>query len=80
MKKSKRIEENFISKNPDMLPVILTCPHNGEFVPVGVPIRKKSKSPSKCQTNFRITGDLHTQHLRMKLRTIFTDCAKKMCM
>jgi hypothetical protein len=77
MKKSKRIEENFISKNPDMLPVILTCPHNGEFVPVGVPIRKKSKSPSKCQTNFRITGDLLTTALTNEIAdNIYGLCQK----
>ena len=77
MRNSKRVEENFISEHPDMLPVILTCPHNGDFIPVGVPIRKKSKSPSKCQANFSIIGDLHTTALTNEIAdNIYGLCRK----
>ena len=47
MRKSKRSEENNISEHPDMLPVILTCPHNGDFIPVDVPKRENPDSSER---------------------------------
>jgi hypothetical protein len=46
-----------------MLPVILTCPHDGDFIPRGVNERNPSNFPSKCQSNFHLLGDLHTTRL-----------------
>jgi hypothetical protein len=59
LKKSTHIEENNIRKNPDMLPVILTCPHDGDFVPVDVPERE---DPG-CSERFTLIGDAHTTKL-----------------
>src|SRR5215204_5120592 len=74
---SEHIEENNFIDNPDMLPVILTCPHDGDFVPSGVDIREISKSPSKCATNFVLTGDDHTTALTNEIAdNIFGLCQK----
>jgi len=59
LKKSTHIEENNISENPDILPVILTCPHDGDFVPADVPERE---DPG-CSERFTIIGDAHTTQL-----------------
>src|SRR5215218_2690751 len=42
-----------------MLPVILTCPHDGDFVPVDVPERE---DPG-CSERFTLIGDAHTTKL-----------------
>ena len=59
MIKSKRSEENNISEDSDMLPVILTCPHDGDFIPADVPERE---DPG-CSELFSLKGDLHTTEL-----------------
>jgi hypothetical protein len=63
MIRSKTIEEKYPTENLDMLPVILTCPHDGDFIPRGVNERNPSKFPTKCQRNFQLLGDLHTTRL-----------------
>jgi hypothetical protein len=73
MKRSKRIEENNISENPDMLPIILTCPHDGDFIPAGVPERK---DPG-CNERFSLKGDLHTTELTNEIAdNIYRLCKK----
>jgi N-formylglutamate amidohydrolase len=73
MIKSTHIEENNISENPDMLPVILTCPHNGDFVPAGVPERE---DPG-CKERFSLKGDAHTTTLTNEIAdNIYRLCKK----
>lgn len=60
---SNTVEEKYTSESFDMLPVILTCPHDGDFIPRGVNERNPCNLPSKCQRNFQLLGDLHTTRL-----------------
>ena len=78
MKNSTNIEKKNISQKSEMLPVILTCPHDGKFGPSDIPKRKKSNSPRQCRKNFRTKGDSQTRELTTELRIIFTNFAKNM--
>jgi hypothetical protein len=74
MEESTHIEENNISENPsDMLPVILTCPHDGDFVPADVPERE---DPG-CNERFTLIGDAHTTKLTNEIAdNIYRLCKK----
>jgi N-formylglutamate amidohydrolase len=75
MKKSKSIEDNYISMDRDFLPLILTCPHDGKFEPVGVGEREESNSPSGCK--FQDKSDFHTTELTNEIADyIHGICAK----
>ena len=73
MIKSKRSKENNISEDPDTLPVILTCPHDGDFIPADVPERE---NPG-CIERFSLKGDLHTTELTNEIAdNIYSLCKK----
>jgi len=60
-----------------MLPVILTCPHDGKFGPSDIPKRKKSNSPRQCRKNFRTKGDSQTRELTTEIAyNIYKFCKK----
>jgi hypothetical protein len=73
MRKSTHIKENNISKNPDMLPIILTCPHDGDFIPAGVPERE---DPG-CNERFNLIGDAHTTKLTNEIADNIYGLCKK---
>ena len=51
-------ETNLVSRHRGTLPVILSCPHDGEDEPSGVPVREGS--PPGCPP-VKISRDLHTR-------------------
>lgn len=71
MEKATHIEVNNINENPDMLPIILTCPHDGDFIPADVPERQ---DPG-CSERFTRIGDAHTT----KLTNEIADNIYKLC-
>ena len=73
MEKLTHIEENNMSAIPEMLPVILTCPHDGDFVPADVPERE---DPG-CRERFTLIGDAHTTKLTNEIAdNIYRLCKK----
>src|SRR5262249_13192330 len=52
-------ETNLVSPDRGTLPVILSCPHDGEEIPAGVPKRTRTGSPSGCPP-FKTNRDRHT--------------------
>jgi hypothetical protein len=73
MEKLTHIEENNFSAIPEMLPVILTCPHDGDFVPADVPERE---DPG-CRERFTLIGDAHTTKLTNEIAdNIYRLCKK----
>jgi hypothetical protein len=53
---------NLVSRHRGTLPVILSCPHEGEDEPLGVPVREGS--PPGCPP-ITINRDLHTREITM---------------
>jgi N-formylglutamate amidohydrolase len=55
-------ETNLVSRHQGTLPVILSCPHDGNESPSGVPERTGEGIPATCPP-FRTTSDLHTREI-----------------
>jgi N-formylglutamate amidohydrolase len=55
-------ETNVVSRHQGTLPVILSCPHDGNEIPSGVPKRTGEGIPATCPP-FRKASDLHTREI-----------------
>jgi N-formylglutamate amidohydrolase len=55
-------ETNLVSRHRGTLPVILSCPHDGEESPAGVPTRTPAGSPPGCPP-FKTNRDCHTREI-----------------
>ena len=51
-------EDHLVKRHRGTMPVILTCPHDGDQSPPGVRARTKEATPDECQ--FTIKSDLQT--------------------
>ena len=57
-------EVNLVSRHRGTLPVILSCPHNGDRKPKGVP--ERTGSAPGCPP-FTVNGDLHTREITTRV-------------
>ncbi|MFM2053565.1 MAG: hypothetical protein RL456_1602 [Pseudomonadota bacterium] len=55
-------EENHVKRHRGTMPIILTCPHGGSQVPLGVSLRTQQNTPSTCTGGnaFNGSGDVFT--------------------
>ena len=75
MRTSTHIEEKNISKHHNMLPVILTCPHDGDYIPVD--LKNEIREDPDCKVRFSLKGDTHTTELTNEIAdNIYIFCKK----
>jgi hypothetical protein len=58
-------EDHLVKRHRGTMPVILTCPHDGDQSPPGVQKRKKETTPDECQ--FTIKSDLQTAFITQSM-------------
>jgi hypothetical protein len=58
-------EDRLVKRHPGTMPVILTCPHDGDQSPPGVQERTEEATPDGCQ--FTIKSDLQTAFITQSL-------------
>jgi hypothetical protein len=68
--------KNSIKKNIKKQ-IILTCPHDGNVIPFGVPHRDYSKMPDSCDEPFVLKGDRNTSKLTDSIAKKISGLCKK---
>lgn len=70
--------KNLVSIKKGNLPILLTCPHDGNVAPKGVPEREKSDLPSGCHKKFNKLTDSFTHDITVGIyKNIFLQSKKK---